>query len=461
MLGAAMRQLAIATLFTALALVPVAAPVASPPPEELPPNLAQRGGGSWPTFMGPNGDGKSPETGLPETFPGQGLPIVWRVETGEGYSMPSISRGRLFLFDRSGDVARLRCLASETGRELWRSEYPTGYEDYYGYSNGPRASPVVDAGRVYTFGVEGRLRAHRVTDGALLWEIDTAERFGVVQNFFGAGSTPLVEGDLLLVPVGGSPPGSPAIHSGKVAGNGTGMVAFDKLSGELRYALSDELASYATPVVADVAGRRRGFHFARGGLIAFDPRTGRLDFRFPWKAKILESVNAASPVVVGDRVFISETYGPGSALLRIVPDGYEVIWQDEPGRRHQALSLHWSTPIHHDGYLYASSGRNSGDAELRAVELATGRVMWRQPGLGRSTLLLVDRHLVVLTEYGRLLLVRPTPERYAEVAELTPRDGSGRPLLHYPAWSPPALTDGLLYLKGKSRLLALELIPER
>ncbi len=461
MLDTPMRDPAIATLLVALTAAAglTGAPAAV---DEPPTSLARRsGGGSWPTLRGPSGDGKSPETGLPATFPPGGPPVVWTVETGEGYSMPSISRGRLFLFDRRGDVARLTCLESETGSELWRSEYPTRYEDYYGYSNGPRATPVVDGDRVYTFGVEGRLRAHRVIDGALLWEIDTTERFGVVQNFFGAGSTPLVEGGLLLVPVGGSPPGTPRIHSGRVEGNGSGMVAFDKLTGEVRYATSDELASYATPVVADVAGRRLGFHFARGGLFAFDPRSGELAFHFPWKARILESVNAASPVVVGDQVFISETYGPGSALLRVAPPGYEVVWKDPPARRDQSLALHWSTPIHHGGYLYASSGRNSGDAELRAVELATGRVMWKQPGLGRSTLLLVDGHLVVLTEYGRLLLVRATPERYAEMAELTPRDGAGKPLLHYPAWSPPALTDGLLYLKGKGRLLALELIPER
>lgn len=457
-----MRDLTTATILAMLTLAPFAVSAADAAAESLPPKLAKRAGvGGWATFMGPNGDGKSPETGLPEVMPSDGLPLVWKTETGEGYSAPSVARGRLFLFDRRGDRARLTCLESETGRELWHADYPTDYEDYYGYSNGPRASPVIDGDRVYTFGVEGRLRAHRVVDGRLLWDVDTTERFGVVKNFFGAGSTPVIEGGLLLVPIGGSPPGSPRIHSGRVRGNGSGMVAFDKLTGEVRYAFSDELASYATPTLADIGGRRRGFHFARGGLMAFDPREGKLDFHFPWRSEILESVNAASPVVVGDTVFISETYGPGSALLRIAPSGYEVVWKDGPVTRNQSLSLHWSTPIHHDGYLYASSGRNSGDAELRAVELATGRVMWKQPGLTRSTLLMVDGHLIVLTEYGQLLLVRPTPERYVEVADLTPRNASGKTLLPYPAWSPPALADGLLYLKGKGRLIALELIPQR
>lgn len=418
-------------------------------------------GDDWPTFRGPVGDGTSAESGLPTSFPENGLPVKWQVETGEGYSSVSIAGGRLFLFDRIGDRARLRCLASDTGRELWRAEYGTDYEDYYGYSNGPRATPVVDGDRVYSFGVEGRLRAHRISDGELLWDVDTTARFGVVKNFFGAGSTPVVDGDLLLVPVGGSPPGSPKIHSGKVVGNGSGMVAFDKLTGNVRYSLSDELASYATPVLTDIGGRRWGFHFARGGLLGFDPRSGEQRFHFPWRSEILESVNAASPVVVGDLVFISETYGPGSALLKVGAGGYEVVWQDKPGRRNHTLSLHWNTPIHHDGHLYASSGRNTGDAELRAVELATGEVKWSQPGLSRSTLLMVDGRLLVFTEYGRLLLVEPTPERYHELADLTPRNAAGKPLLQYPAWSPPALSGGLLYLKGKGRLIAAELIPPR
>jgi outer membrane protein assembly factor BamB len=415
----------------------------------------------WPAFMGHRGDGRSDETGLPSGFPEGGPKVRWHIDTGEGYSMPTIAGGRVFLFDRRGDAARLTALDPSSGRELWHTEYPTDYEDYYGYSNGPRTAPVVDGDRVYTFGVEGRLRCQSVEDGKLRWQIDTAERFGVVQNFFGAGSSPVVEGDLLIVPIGGSPPGSPKISTGQVKGHGSGIVAFDKLSGEIRYSVSDQLASYATPVLTDIDGRRWGFHFARGGLIGFHPTEGKVDFEFPWRAEILESVNAASPVVVGDKVFISETYGPGSALLKVRPGGYDVIWKDEPSSRNQALAVHWNTPVHNDGYLYASSGRNSGNAELRAVELGTGEVKWKQPGLARSTLLLVDGHLVVLTEYGRVLLVEATPEAYTQVAELTPKDSSGKSLLQYPAWAPPALSEGVLYLRGKGGLVAVELMPGR
>ncbi len=430
--------------------------------------------GDWPAFLGPTGDSKSPERLDPRvwTTPG-GPPLAWWREVGDGYSAPAVAAGRLFHFDRHGDRARLTCLDAASGEELWRAEYPTAYEDYYGYSNGPRASPVVDGDRVYVFGVEGRLRCHRVSDGELLWEVDTTAEFGVVQNFFGVGSTPVVEGDLLIAMVGGSPPGSPGIHSGEVEGNGSGLVAFDKRSGEVRYRLSDELASYATPRLVTIGGRRLGFAFTRGGLLAFDPRAGRSEFFFPWRARILESVNASTPVVVGDTVFISETYGPGSALLRVAPragdegadgPGYEVVWQDPPGRG-KSLRTHWNTAIHHQGFLYASSGRSTGDAELRCVEHATGEVRWREKGLNRASLLYADGHFLVLGEYGTLRLVAADPERYREIAAvdysavMVPEPGGAgeRPLLVFPAWNAPVLANGRLYLTGKDTLVALDL----
>jgi outer membrane protein assembly factor BamB len=290
----------------------------------------------------------------------------------------------------------------------------------------------------------------------LRWDVDTAAEFGVVQNFFGVGSTPFIEGDLLIALIGGSPPESPGVRSGRVRGNGTGIVAFDKLTGEVRYRLSDELASYSSPVVATVRGRRRGLAFARGGLLGFDPVEGMEEFHFPWRSPRTETVNASNPVVVGDRVFLSESYGPGSVLLRITDRGPEVIWKDPP--REKSLEAHWMTPIHHEGILYGSSGSGSGEAELRAVELATGRVLWSHPGLGRSTLIYADGHLIVLTEFGTLLVVLATPESYQPVSELVLQgEPGGGPLLRHPAWTPPILARGLLYARGKDRLVCLDL----
>ena len=181
------------------------------------PDLGRRTDGvDWPQFLGPNQDSKSPETGILTDWPEQGPPLVWQRSLGVSYDIGSISRGRLFQFDRHGDQARLSCLHAETGELLWKWEYPTDYSDYYGYNNGPRCSPIVDGDRVYLYGAEGMLHCLRVTDGQLLWRVDTVEQFGVVQNFFGVGSTPVIEGDLLLVIVGGSPESSQGLGSAQL-----------------------------------------------------------------------------------------------------------------------------------------------------------------------------------------------------------------------------------------------------
>src|SRR5262249_26024648 len=153
---------------------------------------------------------------------------------------------------------------------------------------------------------EGKLHCVRAEDGKLLWKVDTKSEFNVVQNFFGVGSTPVIEGDLLITQVGGSPKGTDPRIAPRTKGDRSGVVAFDKFTGNVRYRITDELASYAGPVLATIGGRRWGFVLARGGLIGFEPATGTVDLHFPWRARDFESVNASNPIVVGDQVFITE-----------------------------------------------------------------------------------------------------------------------------------------------------------
>jgi len=420
-------------------------------------------GVDWPRFLGPSGDGKSPETGILTEWDECGPPVVWHRELGTGYGIGSVAGDAFYQFDRVGDRARLRCLDRHTGTLLWQFAYPTDYEDLVGYDNGPRSSPVIDDGRVYIYGAGGMLHCLRAEDGRLAWKVDTAKRFGVVQNYFGVGSTPVVEGDLLLVMVGGSPPECQELgrfNLDRAVGDGTAIVAFDKRTGRVKYTASDELASYATPQLATIDGRRWGFVFARGGLVGFDPWSGEVDFHYPWRSRLRDSVNASTPVVVGDEVFISETYGPGSSLLRVEPGDYEVVWSDPPGR-HKAMQTHWNTPIYHQGYLYGSSGRYSGTAELRCIEWKTGEVVWSRPGLRLASLLYVDGHFVCLSEDGKLRLVKATPQAYSQVAEAVVRERpGGRVLINPPAWAAPILSHGLLYARGVDRLVCMRLIPE-
>jgi outer membrane protein assembly factor BamB len=440
------------------------APSPAAPPEQpaaLQPAPGGRAGGSdWPTILGPRRDGTSTEKGIIAPWPKEGLKKLWECDLGIGYAPPVVAGGRLFHFDCFEDkaslTARLTCRDATTGKQLWKFEYPMEYEDRYGYEPGPRACPVVDGDRVYLHGVEGMLHCLRVEDGKKLWEFDTKDKYHFHQNFFGVASVPVVDGDLLIVPVGGSEKGPRPPDFRDVKPNGTGIVAFDKKTGKVKYEALDELASYSNPVVATIDGKKTALYFARGGLVGFDPQTGKQSFRYPWRARDLESVNAATPVVVGDKVLITECYGPGSAFLDLKGGKPKEIWTDaEKDRFDRSLACHWSTPVHADGFVYGSSARETSDAEMRCVELKTGDIKWRQKRTTRCTFLLVDGHIVSMGEYGVLSLVKVNPEKYEEVSKYEV------PELEYPCWAPPVLSNGILYVRGKRKLLALELIPEK
>lgn len=418
----------------------------------------------WPTFLGPRHNSTSIETGLITPWPEQGPKQLWERKLGTSYGIGSIADGKFFQFDRFGDNNRLDVLDVKTGEKLWDYEYPTQYEDYLGYNNGPRCSPVVDDDRVYIYGAEGQLHCVSIPDKKGLWKRDLSKEFNVVPNFFGVGSTPVVFEDKLIVMVGGSPEkfkGLGPYDIGRVDGNGTGIVALDKKTGKTIYEISDELASYSSLTLAEINGRPWCFAFMRGGLVGFDPRDGKIDFHYPWRAAKLESVNASVPVIVGDEVFISECYAVGSSLLKVKPGGYEVIWKDDPRSRDHSLETHWNTAVYHDGYLYASSGRHSAQAELRCVDWKTGEVQWSEPSLGRSSLLLVDGHLVCLSEDGVLRLLKPNPKKFELVSEAFLRDKNDAVLLRYPAWAAPILSDGRLFVRGKEHLVCLEAMTKK
>jgi outer membrane protein assembly factor BamB len=206
---------------------------------ELPPgNPAERTaskGVDWPTFLGPTGDGKSTETGIRRDWSGDKLPVLWQRALEESYGIGSTAAGRLYQPDRRGDKAGLVCMNARTGKDIWAFEYRTEYVDMYGYNGGPRCSPVIDGQRVYLFGVEGILHCLDAATGRVIWKVDTAGRFGVVQNFFGVGSTPVVDQNLLLVMVGGSPRESHDLPRGRldqVVGNGSEADGAGGLPGE-------------------------------------------------------------------------------------------------------------------------------------------------------------------------------------------------------------------------------------
>src|ERR1041385_2842517 len=417
-------------------------------PKPLPPGAVTS---DWKSFLGPSHGGSSPEPKLLYQWPKAGPTLLWEMRKGTGYSSPAIADDRLVYFHREGNQEKVECLHPETGAKYWDFSYPTQFEDRYGYNNGPRASPVIDGDRVYTYGAEGKLHCLKLQTGQVYWKRDLRSEFKVPQDFFGTASTPLIEGDLLIINVG--------------APSGPTVAAFHKLTGKMVWGAGSEWGpSYASPVPATVNGKRRIFVFAggesqppTGGLISLDPANGAIDFSFPWRSKSYESVNAASPVVAGNQVFISASYKTGGALLNLLPDGkHSVAWTS------QEIGTHFNTAIHKDGYLYAFDGRNEPDASLVSVELKTGKVMWRvnpewdetidvngrqttqRLGTFRGTLLNVDGHFLCLGELGYLLWLDLTPQGYKELARrwlFAARE----------TWSLPVLSHGLLYVSQHSR----------
>ena len=422
-------------------------------------SLWTRDGWDWPSFLGPDRDGKSAEKDIAWGWSTQAPQLVWSQRIGEGYAMGSVAAGRYFHFDRDQGQGRLRVFHAETGKLLWQFQYPTDYTDMYGFDGGPRASPVVDRDRVYLLGAEGWLHCLQAADGQKIWDVNTTEEFGVVQNFFGVGSTPLIYKDLLITMVGGSPPASSKLPAGRLAEvqpNGTGIVAFDKFTGAVRYQTINDLASYASPVVVNLQGRSTGLAFLRSGLFAFDPDSGQAGFEFPWRAKKLESVNASTPVLEESQVLITESYGPGAAFLQVQDGQPKPVWQDQ-GERDRRLACHWNTPILVDGYAYASTGEKQSTALLRCLRLRDGKVMWEEPGLSRSSLTYVDGQLICLTETGRLFHFRPNPESFEIEGEA---EISGLRLL-FPCWAAPIVSHGYLYVRGKSQVVCLDIRSRR
>lgn len=391
---------------------------------------AQTEGEDWPRFLGPRGDGSSSETGLLEGWSGEGPPLVWERSLGRSFSPPVTAAGRIIVFHRVRGEEIVECLEAATGRAIWKQGYPTRYLDRYGYNNGPRSSPTIDGDRVYTFGAEGKLTCLDFATGRILWQRWINRDYRVPQSFFGVGSAPWVEGNRILLNAGGA---------------GAGVLAVDRNSGETIWKTGDDEASYSTPTVVDLDGRRVAMFFTRGGFLAVDAVDGRELYRYPFRSRSYESVNAATPVVVGNRVFLSATYNTGAVLLELGSQGVTEVWRDR-----LAMQNHWVTSLYRGGFLYGVDGRHEAQANLRCIEFLTGAVRWKSPrNLGRSSFVLAEGRLILLGERGDLALVELSPDAYREQARAR--------VLTYPCWAPPVLSHGLLYLRNETRLICLDL----
>jgi outer membrane protein assembly factor BamB len=401
----------------------------------------------WPCFLGPMHNAFCTETQLAADLNVSPPKLVWEMKKGTGYAAPALSDGKLVLLHRVGEQETIDCLDPLTGDRYWRFAYPTTYEDRYGYCDGPRASPVIAEGKVFAIGAQGKLHSVKLSTGQLLWQRDLMAEFKLEQNFFGVGASPLVEGKLLIVNVGAS--GGPCV------------AAFDIDTGKMVWGAGNKWGpSYATPTPAVLDGQRRVLVFAggesrppAGGLLCIDPLSGKLESEFPWRGTRRESVNASSPVVIGNSVFIGECYGSGGVLLDFASATPKPLWTNAN------FGTHFMNAIPLDGYLYGIDGHGPQDAFFVCVRTSDGQEMWRtRPewtdtetrgtfehevpmGTDRCTLIYCpgESRCLCLGEYGHLLWLDLNPHGYKELSRT-------RLFAASDTWTPPALSHGMLYV---------------
>jgi outer membrane protein assembly factor BamB len=291
-------------------------------------NFAQ--GEDWPQFLGPARDGHYSGPELTAAWPKSGPPLVWKIDVGHGFSGPVVARGRVILFHRVGNRAIVESLDAGTGRRIWAAEYPTVYRDDFGFDEGPRGIPAIAGERIYSFGAEGVLQSLDFATGKRIWSVDTQQKFGAGKGFFGAVCSPLVEGDRVLLNVGGP--------------SGAGVAAFDAATGKVLWTATSDEAGYSAPVAATIGGVRHALFFTRNGLVDIDPANGKTRFQFPWRSRSHASVNAAAPVVAGNLVFLSASYGTGATVIQIDGSKPKQLWASD-----DALSNHYATSVYREG----------------------------------------------------------------------------------------------------------------
>ena len=383
----------------------------------------------WPQYLGPSRNGIYAGPALADAWGATGPKAVWRKQVGQGFAGPAVVGNRVILFHRVGNEEVLESLDAATGNSVWRYAYPTRYRDDFGFDEGPRAVPVVADGVIYTFGAEGQLHAVDLAKGTRLWSEDTMKRFGVPKGFFGAAGSPLVEGGRVIANVGGDK---------------AGIVAFEAKTGKVLWSATDDDASYSSGVAATIGGRRLGVFLTRDNLVGLDPASGMVQFQRRWRARIAASVNAATPIIVGDEIFVSAQYGPGAGVLRVNGSQLTDVWTSD-----DVLSNHYATSVFYNGYLYGFHGRQEFGPSFRAVEFQTGTVKWSQEQFRAGSVLLAGDRLLITREGGELILASASPQAFKPIARAQILQGVVRPY--------PALADGLLYVRNENTLVCLDL----
>jgi outer membrane protein assembly factor BamB len=396
----------------------------------------------WPRFLGVANDCKAAAEDVTGFWPEAGFVKDWEFPKGKGWSCPAVAGDRTVIFYRVGSQEVLDCLELKSGKSLWKTAYEAPYRDRYGSGDGTKSNPVIAGGMVYVLGITGLLHGVDLQTGAVVWKRNLHLDYGMRDNFFGHGSTPLVLEGKVIAPVGGD--------------DDRCVVALDASTGrEIWVAKHAWGAGYASAIPVFPGGVSGGGSAlllftggesrpATGGLLCIQTATGTVLGEVSHRARIAESVNASSPVLVEkNRVFTTEAYGSGGVLSEIGADGsLRKLWGSS------RLGAQFHTPVARDGLIFGFDGQNPRLAELVCLDAKTGDEQWHEDfggNFGRGSLVdLGEAGLLVLGEFGELIRFKPGSSK-AEVLQRTR-------LFDAPeTWTPPVLANRRLLVMQNER----------
>lgn len=383
----------------------------------------------WPQFQGPNRDSILTETGLARSWPKGGPKVVWTKDAGNGWAGPVIKGEIAILFHRVGNEEVVECVDAATGKEKWKQSYRTRYIDMLDKDDGPRSTPLIADDKVFTLGPDGDFSAFALADGKRLWQRNINKDYNVPKGYFGVGTSPIMAGGKLLINVGAK---------------GAGIVAFDPANGKEIWKATDQGVSYSSPVMAKINGEDLAVFFTRQGLLTITPDKGEVRHEHYWRPRLDASVNAATPIVSGNQIFISTSYNTGAVLLEAGKGEPKEIWKGD-----KSLSCHYNTPVLITGYLFGIDGRQEGRPEMRCVAWKTGKVIWSKAEFGCASLIAADRMIYAFCENGDLVLLDQNVEEYKELARANILDKA-------PCRAAMALSGGRVFARDSAKWICVD-----
>lgn len=361
----------------------------------------------WPNFRGPTHDGVSKETGWATEWPAEGPKVLWKAKVGLGYSGVTVAQGRAFTQGNAKDSDTIFCFDAKSGAELWKHSYPAPLDAKY-YEGGTSATPTVDGDRVFTISKRGVLNCLNAADGKVVWTKNLQEELDAKIPEWGFAGSFLIEGDVAILNFGSA---------------GT---ALDKKTGRVIWKSGTEVSGYSTPYPVELNGEKAVILALKQDIAAVRVKDGHELWRFPWKTQY--DVNAADPILVGNKVFVSSGYNHGGGVFDISKNPPEKIWENKNMRNQLATSVLW------EGHLYGMD-----DNQLRCVSFDTGEVKWTEKSTGKGALILADGKLIIISERGELMVAPPSTNGFKPLARAQVVGGK--------CWTAPTLANGRVYVR--------------